>query len=140
MQPLSHVPDELVDPQGSALVRCAFHLDLGQYRFANQLRRAVAAQWRPARAFMLSSQVERVTRVRLMLDRQGKLLSWSVIAPAGLDLLDVNALAWARPGLALPAPPPAFHRGAGDVPVFVAFYHLAGEVHFLWPREDLEGD
>jgi TonB family protein len=140
MKPISRLPGALVDAQGGAFVRCAFHLDLGQYRFANLLRRAVAVEWRPARAFMASSNDERVTRVRLMLDRRGTLLSATVIASSGLDLLDRNALAWARPGLMLPAPPPAFHRAPGEVPVFVAFYHLAGQVHFLWPREDLEGE
>jgi outer membrane biosynthesis protein TonB len=141
MKPLTtRLPPELVDARGSALVSCAFHLDLGQYRFANHLRRAVAELWRPARAYMASSDVERVTRVRLKLDREGALLGTQVIASAGIDFLDSNALNWATPGTRLPRPPPAFHRGDTEVPVFVAFHHLAGQVHFLWPREDPDAE
>jgi TonB family protein len=139
-QPLPHLPAEMIDPAGGFDVRCALHLDVGLYRFANALHRAIAEEWRPSRAFLASGDEERTTVVRLMLDRNGVLATTSVVSSAGIEFLDTGALAALKPGARLPAPPSAFIRRPGPVPVFVAFYHRAGEVHVLRPREDMEAE
>jgi TonB family protein len=138
MKPLSPLPPEIVDAQGGFLVRCAFHLDLGLFRFANQLHRSIAETWQPGRAFMASGDRERVTVVLLMMDRQGVLASASIVQSAGIDFLDKNAVAWARPGMTLPAPPANFMRGHERVPVYVAFGHMSGRLAVRDPEEDLD--
>ncbi len=140
MQPMPPLPDELVDASGGFDVRCSFHLDVGLFRFANKLHHAIAEHWRPSQAFAATSEVERKTVVRLRLDRQGVLVDGVVVASAGVDFLDSGAVAWVKPGIRFPPPPPAFGKGEGPVPVFVAFLHRAGEPRVLKPREDLEAE
>ena len=138
MKPLSKLPAEIVDAQGGLLVRCAFHLDLGLFRFANQLHRIIAEEWQPGRAFQASGDRERVSVVQLTLDRRGALVQAAIVQSAGIDFLDKNAVAWARPGLSLPAPPVNFMRGHDRVPVFVAFAHQSGRFVVKDPEEDME--
>lgn len=138
MKPLSRLAPELVDAQGGLLVRCVFHLDLGLFRFANQLHRTIAEEWVPGRAFMISGDKERVSVVQLILNRNGSLVQASVVQSAGIDFLDKNALAWTRPGLQLPAPPGNFMRGSVRVPIYVAFAHMSGRLLVKDPEEDLE--
>jgi TonB family protein len=138
MKPLSRLPPEIVDPQGGFLVRCVFHLDLGLFRFANALHRTIAEEWRPGRAFQISGDRERVTVLQLMLHRNGTLAQASVVQSSGIDFLDKNALAWTRPGMPLPAPPPNFMRHNAKVPIYVAFAHLSGRLVVKDPEEDLE--
>ena len=138
MKPLSRLPPEIVDAQGGFLVRCAFHLDLGLFRFANQLHRTIAEEWTPGRAFMLSGDKERVTVVQLTLKRNGSLVEARVVQSAGIDFLDKNALAWTHPGMPRPAPPPNFMRSSDRVPIYVAFAHLSGRLVVKDPEEDLE--
>jgi TonB family protein len=140
IEPLGPVPDELLDEQRGFDVRCTFYLDVGLYRFANELHHAIAREWRPSRAYAATAEQERRTVVRLMLSRQGDVVQADVVSPAGIDFLDQGALSWVRPGLRFPPPPPAFGRGPGPVPIFVAFLHLAGEPRVLKPREDLEAE
>jgi TonB family protein len=138
MKPLSPLPVELVDAQGGFLVRCAFHLDLGLFRFANQLHRTIAEEWQPGRAFQASGDHERVSVVQLTIDRRGALIQAAIVQSAGIDFLDRNATAWARPGMTLPPPPANFMRGHDRVPVFVAFAHMSGRFVVRDPEEDLE--
>jgi TonB family protein len=137
---LGQVPAELLDAQGGFDVRCSFHLDVGLYRFANQLHHAIAQEWRPSKAYASTMAQERKTIVRLMLTRDGALTEAKVMASAGIDFLDQGAISWARPGMKFPPPPPAFGRGEGPFPIFVAFLHLTGEPRVLKPREDLEAE
>jgi TonB family protein len=138
MKPLSKLPREIVDEQGGLLVRCAFHLDLGLFRFANQLHRTIAEEWQPGRAFQASGDHERVSVVLLTVDRHGTLVQASIVQSAGIDFLDRNAVGWARPGLVLPAPPPNFLRGHERVPIYVVFAHMSGRFVVRDPEEDLE--
>jgi TonB family protein len=137
---LGQVPAELLDAGGGFDVRCTFHLDVGLYRFANELHQAIAQEWRPSKAYAATMEIERKTIVRLMLTKQGALTEAKVVSSAGIDFLDQGAVAWARPGMQFPPPPPAFGKGEGPVPIFVAFLHLAGEPRVLKPREDLEAE
>ena len=138
MKPLSPLPKEIVDAQGGFLVRCAFHLDLGLFRFANQLHRQIADEWQPGRAFQSSGDRERVSVVQLTIDRRGGLIQAAIVQSAGIDFLDRNATGWARPGLTLPPPPANFMRGHDRVPVYVAFGHMSGRFIVRDPEEDLE--
>jgi outer membrane biosynthesis protein TonB len=140
MEKMPPLPRELVDDRNGFDVRCSFHLDVGLFRFASQLHHAIAERWRPSAAFAATSEVERKTVVRLMLDRQGALVEASVVASAGVDFLDSGALEWAKPGIRFPPPPPAFGKSEGPVPIFVAFLHRAGQPRLLKPREDLEAE
>jgi outer membrane biosynthesis protein TonB len=138
MKPLTRLPDELVDDKGGLLVRCAFHLDLGLFRFANQLHHTIAELWRPGRAFQVSGDRERVNVVQLLLNRNGSLVEAKVVQSAGIDFLDKNAVAWTTPGMLLPAPPPNFMRSSPRVPIYVAFAHVSGRLIVKDPEEDLE--
>jgi TonB family protein len=138
MKPLSRLPSEIVDAQGGFLVRCAFYLDLGLFRFANHLHRTIAEEWHPGRAFQSSGDHERVSVVQLTLDRRGTLVAASVLQSAGIDFLDQNALGWARLGMVLPAPPANFMQGRDRVPVYVAFAHMSGRFVVRDPEEDLD--
>jgi TonB family protein len=138
MKPLSPLPREIVDDQGGFLVRCAFHLDVGLFRFANQLHRLIADEWQPGRAFQSSGDRERVSVVQLTLDRRGTLVGATIVQSAGIDFLDRNALGWTRPGMTLAPPPPNFMRGHDRVPVYVAFGHMSGRFIVRDPEEDLE--
>jgi outer membrane biosynthesis protein TonB len=138
MKPLSKLPAEIVDDKGGLLVRCAFHLDLGLFRFANQLHRIIGEEWSPGRAFQSSGDHERVSVVQLTIDRRGGLVQAAIVQSAGIDFLDRNAVAWARPGMMLASPPANFLRGHDRVPVFVAFAHMSGRFVVKDPEEDLE--
>ena len=116
MQPLPPLPPELVDASGGFDVRCSFHLDVGLFRFANKLHHAIAQHWRPSHAFASTSEVERKTVVRLMLDRQGALVEASVVASAGIDFLDSGAVGWAKPGIKFPPPRPPSARARARSP------------------------
>ena len=140
VQGLGKVPAELIDDKAGFDVRCTFHLDVGLYRFANQLHEAIAREWRPSKAYAATMEQERRTIVRLMMTKQGALTEAKVVASAGIDFLDQGAVSWVRPGMGFPPPPPAFGKGEGPVSVFVAFLHLAGEPRVLKPREDLEAE
>jgi TonB family protein len=140
IRPLPPLPREIVDDKGGADVPCSFHLDVGLYRFAGDLRRAIAGEWRPSRAFQASGDQERKTVLRLTLTRDGALTNATMTTSAGIDFLDAGALAAVKPGSRLPAPPPGFFRRPGPVLVVVAFDHADGNLHILLPREDLEDD
>jgi TonB family protein len=128
----------MLDARAGWDVLCKFYLDVGLFRFAAEIRNAISEKWRPSRAYAATSDQERKTVARFVLDSDGTLVSAEVVQSAGIDFLDANALAMARPGMRLPAPPPAFMRQPGPANVFVAFLHQAGDVRVLKPREDVE--
>jgi TonB family protein len=138
IEPLPPVPPTMLDAQGGWTVLCKFYLDVGLFRFAAEIRRAITEKWRPSRAFAVTAEQERKTVLRFVLNSDGTLVNAGVVQSSGLDFLDNNALAMAQPGLRLPAPPPAFMRQPGPANVFVAFLHQAGDVRVLKPREDVE--
>jgi TonB family protein len=138
--PLPRLAGEIVDDKGGFDVRCAFHLDVGLYRFAQDMRHAIAKVWHPSKAFLATGDKERKTVLRLTLTREGGLTKTTVMASAGIDFLDARAQAALQPGTQLPPPPPGFFRKPGPVSVVVAFHHGAGELHILLPREVLEED
>jgi TonB family protein len=138
IQRLPPLPPSMIDGASGWSVVCTFVLDVGMFRFSAEIRKAIEARWRPSRAFARTAESEKQTTVKLLLTRDGKLMSGTVVGPAGLDFLDENALAWAQPGIQFPAPPPVFTRQAGPAQVLVAFLHRAGEVRVLRPQEDVE--
>lgn len=139
-QPLPPLPPGIVDAEGGFKVRCEFHLDVGMFRFADELRRAIEQIWKPSKAFQASAEIERTTIVRMMVSRDGSLLSTTVMQSSGIDFLDKGALAPLEPGLRFPPPPPGFGQGAGPAAVFVGFAHRAGQVRMLRPREDIDAE
>jgi TonB family protein len=138
MEPLPAVPASMLDQSAGWTVLCKFYLDVGLFRFAAEIRNAISEKWRPSRAYAATSDQERKTVARFVLQRDGSLVSAEVVQSAGIDFLDANALGAVRPGMRLPAPPPAFLHQPGPVNVFVAFLHQAGDVRLLKPREDVE--
>jgi protein TonB len=138
MEPLPPLPASMQDERGGWDVLCKFYLDVGLFRFAAEIRNAISEKWRPSRAYAATSDQERKTVARFVLTGDGTLVSAEVVQSAGIDFLDANALAMARPGMRLPPPPPAFMRQPGPANVFVAFLHHAGDVRVLKPREDVE--
>jgi TonB family protein len=138
--PLPRLSAEIVDDKGGFDVRCAFHLDVGLYRFAQELHRAIAKEWHPSKAFLASGDKERKTVLRLTLSREGGLTKTTVMLSAGIDFLDDRAQAALKPGIQLPPPPPGFFRKPGPVSVVVAFHHGIGDLRILLPREALEED
>jgi len=140
MERLPRLPAEMVDARGGYVVRCSFHLNVGLYRFGNEVHRAIAEGWRPSKAFAVTSENERVTVIRLTLTKDGALTKAEVATSAGIDFLDQGALTSVKPGMRLPPPPPVFTRVPGPIPVMVAFFHRAGRLHVLKPREELEDD
>jgi TonB family protein len=138
MEPLPPVPASMLDDRAGWTVLCKFYLDVGLFRFAAEIRNAISEKWRPSRAYAATSDQERKTVARFVLQRDGSLVSAEVVQSAGIDFLDANALSAIRPGMRLPAPPPAFLHQPGPVNVFVAFLHQAGDVRLLKPREDVE--
>jgi TonB family protein len=138
--PLPRLAPEIIDGKGGFEVRCTFHLDIGLYRFARELHHAIAQEWHPSRAFLMSGDKTRKTVLRLTLSREGALTATSVMTSAGIDFLDSGAQAALKPGIRLPPPPPGFFRKGTAVPVVVAFDHGAGNLHILLPHEALEED
>ncbi len=140
MERLPPVPGAMLDEQRGWNVLCKFYLDVGMFRFAADLRRAIAASWQPSKAFTLNGDKDRRTVLKLSLVRDGTLLGAEVVQSAGIDFLDANAVKFGSPGLKLPAPPPAFTKQPGPASVFVAFLHLSGDVRMVRPREDVEAE
>jgi TonB family protein len=138
MAPMPPVPPHMIDAQGGWPVLAKFFLDVGMFRFAAEIRRALADKWRPSRAFATTAVEEKKTIVKLLLERDGTVLGASVLASSGLGFLDENALTAAPAGWRLPPPPPAFTKQPGPAQVFIAFLHQAGDVRVLRPREDVE--
>jgi hypothetical protein len=121
-------------------VPCSFHLDVGLYRFANDLHHAIADKWRPSKAFQITAEFERVTIARLLVSKDGSLVSTTVMSSAGIDFLDGGVVAALKPGIRLPQPPKAFMSGPGPATVFVSFLHRAGEVRVRRPQEDIDAE
>jgi outer membrane biosynthesis protein TonB len=136
---LPPLPPQIIDGEGGLKVRCEFHLDVGMFRFADELRGAIGQVWRPSKAFQASAEFERVTIVRMMVNRDGSLVNATVMQSAGIDFLDSNALEPLKPGLRFPPPPPGFGNGP-QAAVFVGFAHRAGQVRMLLPKEDIDAE
>jgi protein TonB len=136
---LPAVPADMVDAQGGWPVMVKFHLDVGMFRYAGEIRRALVETWRPSPAFARTADSERRTVVRYLVNADGTVVSSSVVRPSGLQMLDDNALTAVRPGGKLPAPPRALVPAkGGPATVFVAFLHQAGDIRLMKPREDVE--
>ena len=131
-------PAEMLDADGGYDVRCSFYLDVGMFRFAREIHEAVAAEWRPSKAYRVSESRERRTVVRLAINQSGILQTATVVAPSGIDFLDSGALEAVKPGMRLPEPPPAFTNTPGPVVLFLAFSHLHGELYVLRPKERID--
>jgi TonB family protein len=120
---LPPVLPELVDKAGGLSFKFGFTLLTGAYRYVGQLQRAITATWKPSSAFRSSGDKDRATVVRLLLRKDGLVIHTKVLSSAGLDFLDAEALAAAKPGTQLPAPPEALGRRPGLVPVEIEFLH-----------------
>jgi TonB family protein len=139
MKPLPPVPPHMLDEKGGLTVNCTFHLDVGMFVFAARIRQAIEGLWRPSRSYAASDdQMERITLLRLLVERNGKLVSTNVVTSAGIDFLDENARRPLEPGIVLPIPPPAFTRQPGPAQVFLKFLHKSGQVVVVLPREAIE--
>ena len=134
------VPKAMVDDEGGLTVDCELSLDVGMFAFAAKIRAVVAELWRPSVAFSRTSEEERITLVRLMLSREGKLLETQLVQTAGIDFLDKAAREAVPLGTNLPVPPPAFTRQPGPAQVLIAFRHKQGVVGILMPREEMTED
>ena len=132
------VPAVILDDRGGYDVRYTLTLEVGMFRFAREVHKAIADAWRPSLAYRQSEALERKTVVRLTVSRDGVINQAAVITPAGIDFLDAGALAAVKPGMRLPALPPAFKNSPGPISLFVAFSHHLGELHVLRPRERVD--
>jgi outer membrane biosynthesis protein TonB len=134
------VPKAMVDDEGGLTVDCELSLDVGMFAFAAKIRAVVAGRWRPSPAFSQTSEQERITLVRMLLSRDGKLLQTEVAQSAGIEFLDRAAREAVPLGTNLPVPPPAFTRQPGPAQVLISFRHKQGVVGILMPREEMQED
>jgi TonB family protein len=122
-QPLGRPPAETLDKDGRFTVQVGFHLEVGVFRFASRLQKAVIARWHPSMAFRRAGDKNRATIARIMLTRKGVLVHAKIVSPAGIDFLDEGVLAALPIGMQLPEPPRAFSPKPGLVPVWIEFLH-----------------
>jgi TonB family protein len=137
---LSPLPSEILDDKGGFDVKCSMTMEIGVFRFAREIRNAIADVWRPSLAYRASDPMERTTLVKLTVGRDGALSQVNVINSAGLDFLDRNVIEAVKPGMRLPPPPPGYANSPGGAFMFVAFHHHLAEVHVLRPKERIDGD
>jgi TonB family protein len=135
---LPPLPREILDDRAGFDVKCSLFLDVGMFRFARDIHRAISEIWRPSQAYRASEGMERTTILKLTLGRDGTLSAVDKVSSAGIDFLDRNALDAVRPGMRLPPPPTSYTASAGGTFMFVAFQHHLGEVHVLRPRERVD--
>jgi TonB family protein len=121
------LPAGILDPDGSFSFQFSFTFDLTPLRFLTATRQALLDRWRPSRAFRQVGDRERVTTVRLLLERDGVVARIHPVASAGVDFLDSGALAALKTGDRLPVPPDSLVRTAeGQIPLWVEFRHRVG--------------
>jgi TonB family protein len=140
LQPLPPVPAGMLDAQGGWPVLCKFYLDVGMFRFAGEIRRALRDRWRPSPAFARTAESERRTVIRILENADGTVVSSNVMQSSGMQMLDDNAVHVVKPGDRLPPPPRALVPKSGPAQVFVAFLHQAGDIRVMKPREDVEDE
>jgi TonB family protein len=137
---LPPLPPEILDDKGGFDVKCSMNFDLGTFRFAREINKAIADVWRPSLAYRAADPLERTTLVKLTVGRDGSLAQVNMINSAGIDFLDRNVLEAVKPGMRLPPPPPGYANSPGGTFMFVAFQHHLGEVHVLRPKERIDAD
>ena len=114
------------------------NFDLGTFRFAREINKAIADVWRPSLAYKASDPIERTTLVKLTVGRDGTLAQVNMLSSAGIDFLDRNVTEAIKPGLRLPPPPPGYANSPGGAFLFVAFQHHLGEVEVRRPKERID--
>jgi len=128
-QPFPRPPGNVLDSRGGLTFPFSMTLDLEMARWKSDVRRIVAAQWRP-RARIYIDQ-DRVTVVKLLLGVDGVVAHAAVETASGSGFLDGSALSAVSAGLRLPRPPRSLEEVAGMRPVRIAFMHRFRGEHDL---------